>query len=150
MSKKTKFIIRLFSWLSIAFVAPITFMLIRFEMFEKVTNVSVGGWGLIFILFITIFIIYALRMIEEGFVVGVVKQSIRGVRKIILPLIMLILGLYWLKDCLPQLMEFLIFIVICETVALPINPLPSWLFEKGIEVSAFKIKSIFDYLKEKK
>lgn len=150
MSEKLKFTIRLVSWLLVALAAPIIFMIVRFEMFQTVTKVSIGGWGLVLIIFVAVFLLYILKTIEDGFMDGIVKQTFKGIRKITVPLVIVIIALNWLDNCLDELLEFLIFITICETVAIPINPLPEWMRKNNIEFTAFNIKEIINILKNKK
>ena len=61
------------------------------------------------------------------------KQILVGTVKVILPLIAALFVATWLADNMAIMKEVLIVIIVCEAVAIVVNPFPKWCFENNIE-----------------
>lgn len=140
------FWIRFVVWTIFACVAPVGFIVWRFELFSKVSAVQFGGWGILAVIIIAVFIISVFRYVSKGMMRwSMTKQVILGVCKVTIPL----LALYWILSAISNnitiFLQALAVVIACETVAIPINPLPKWVDEK----TQGQINSPIDYFFQK-
>lgn len=135
MEKKQNFLIRLFSFLFISIIAPATYLIVRFNLFQCTSKLQIGLWGCIVFLILGITIKILISFYLEGMKTkySIWKQIITGVSKLILPLLTLLVLLVWLKDNIGLLIETLAVLIPCELIAIIINPLPKWCFDNNVE-----------------
>ena len=60
------------------------------------------------------------------------KQILQGVIKLILPLLLFLIILIFMKDNIKLMIESLLVIIPCEIIAIVVNPLPKWCFENNV------------------
>lgn len=142
MSKK-EFWIRLSFYIFFGLIIPGAFLIWRFHLFEKVSSLTIGGWGVVFILFVGIFFIKLMKAIKKGLPFSLFTQCIEGICKVILPLLISLLILYLLQNSIKELMQVLGVFIICEMFAIPLNPLPKWGHINNIKEDESRLKSLF-------
>lgn len=125
MSNK-EFITRFVLWAIFACAMPFTFIAWRYDLFTKVSKVSLSGWGIIALIILFFFIKYCLKMLKEGQPYSMFTQLVSGIIKIILPLVVLLVLLNSIKDNIDLCIQSLTCVIVCETIAIPLNPLPKW------------------------
>lgn len=135
MEKKQNFLIRLFSFLFISIIAPSTYLIVRFNLFQCTSKLQIGLWGCIVFLILGITIKVLITFYLEGMKTkySIWKQIITGFSRLILPLLILLILLVWLKDNIGLLIEALAVLIPCELIAIVINPLPKWCFDNNVE-----------------
>ena len=75
-----------------------------------------------------------------------IKQIVEGFSKVLLPLVILLITMFLIKDNVTMIIESLIVIIGCETVAIFINPLPKWAFDNNVT----GLGEIYDRITRKK
>ena len=128
--------------------APVTTFAIKFGLFDTYgyetmtdelgnvvgTRVALNGWGIVSVVLAGFFFIGMFKEIVDGYTgYSLVKQTLMGIYKRILPLVIIIFVCYFLKGVLDQIMFCLITIGISQIVAIPLDPLPKWSAERGTE-----------------
>lgn len=131
MSKK-QFWIRLSFYILTGGILPFLFLVWRFNLFSKVSKLSVGGWGLVAIIFIGVFFIKLIKSVRKGLPFSMLSQVLEGVCKILLPLFIFAFVIYYMQDAMEQVFQFLCVLIICETIAIVVNPIPRWSHENKI------------------
>lgn len=149
MSKKL-FWIRLISYTIIGGGIPLFFLIWRFNLFSKVSKLSIGGWGMIAILFIGIFFIKMMKAIRKGLPFSFGTQILEGMFKVTIPLLIATVIIYVMRNSVEELFQFFFVLLFCETIAMIVNPIPQWAHENKIEEqesSAKRILSSLGFLK---
>lgn len=145
MSKKT-FWIRLISYVIIGGGIPLFFLVWRFNLFSKVSKLSIGGWGMIAILFIGIFFIKMMKAIRKGLPFSFGTQILEGMFKITIPLLIATVIIYVMQNSVTELFQFFFVLLFCESIAMIINPIPQWAHENKIEEQESSAKRILSSL----
>lgn len=127
-------------------VLPFVFIVFRFNLFGKVTKVNVSGWELVAIIFIAIFFLKLLNNVRKGLPFSMLSQVINGIVKVILPLIVALIISYYFKDSMDYLTQFLCVLVVCESIAIVVNPLPRWAHENKIEEDKATLQKMLETL----
>lgn len=135
-------------WVLFALVAPVAFIAWRFELF-KGNHVSISGWGFLAIVIIAVFIISLLRYVKKGLPFSFMSQCISGLCKVILPLVCLYAILYCIQQNLQAFLQALGCVILCELVAIPLNPMPQWMHDNLEEKDREKIESMSDIIWDK-
>lgn len=127
--------VRLALFLLFSTVAPITYMIIRFHLFQTTTKLQVGLAGIVVIGIMMGVISVLIKFYLEGMKCkySLFKQILQGIIKLILPLILILVILIWFRDNIDMIRESLYVIIPCELVAIVVNPLPKWCFDNNIE-----------------
>lgn len=123
------FVSRLVIYIIFGAVIPAGFLCWRFKLFDKVSKVSISGWGLIAIIVVGVFFLKLLKAIKKGLPFSFFSRVIEGICKVTLPLFILTFCSYALQDCMKEVFQFLIVLSISESVAMLVNPLPRWAHE---------------------
>lgn len=134
-----QFWIRLAIWLAFAVVAPIVFLGCRFGLFtqREGAQVSITGYGILAILIVTVAAIYIMKSARKGLNDGnMLAQCIDGFCAL-LPIVVLILVIDASKNSISAFEDFLIFFVLSEAIAVPVNPMRRWAEEHHIERGKF-------------
>lgn len=142
------FISKLISWLIFALVLPLAFLMYRFDIFKTVSKVRISGItiiGIIIIAFVAITIIKYVKMAFSN-KYSPIAQLLSGICKIIVPLVALIAILTYVRNEIDLVIQALYCVTACELVAIPLNPLPQWAYEKQKDVRVEERKETFDYL----
>lgn len=147
MSKKV-LITRIISWCILAGIAPVVFIAWRYQLFGKVTKMNIGGWGLIAIVIAGVFIFVVGKYIKKAMDVkwSMAGQCVSGIFKVLLPLIGVYVCLYCVKDNLENFLQALLVVIVCEALAIPVNPMPQWVYE----LSKGETQDIFEFALNKK
>lgn len=145
MSRK-QFWARLVLYILFGAILPFIFLVWRFELFQKVSGLSVGGWGLIGIIFVAVFLLKLMKAVRKGLPFSLGTQVLEGVCKIIFPFLIAAVCVYVFKDMMDELFQFLCVVIICEMVAIPLNPIPQWAHENKIEEQTNGVKTMFESL----
>ena len=145
MSKK-EFWYRFSLYIFFGLIIPFVFLVWRFRLFEKVSKVSVGGWGLIAIIFVAVFFIGLLKAVRKGMPFSFATQVIEGLCKLTIPLIIACSCIYFMQDLMTEMFQFLCILTVSETVAVIVNPIPQWSHENHLEAQESKVKSILETL----
>lgn len=138
------FWLRFAFWCLFACVLPFCFIVWRFDLFATTTKMNLGGWGIIAIGVVAIFAISLMRYVAKGMKHSMTKQIINGVCKIIIPLVLCYIIVYWLRDETKNCMQVLGCVTLCELVAIPINPMPEWKFNNHISEQDAAMDKLWD------
>ncbi len=156
-SKKNKkriiFWTRFAGYVITGLLIPMIFLIWRFNLFEKVSKVSIGGWGLVCIIFAGVFLICLAKQVKKGLPYSFFTQCLTGFYKIIIPLAIVTAACFVCKDCIEKLFHFFAIVTVSEMFAIPLNPLPAWIHsqsEKEDEDKFLKFAKIFWDNKEEK
>lgn len=125
---------------------PVAFLIWRFNLFTKTEAITIGGWGLVAVIFIAVFFMKTMKSVERGLEFSIGVQCLNGVRTIVLPLIIAAFCVYYMQDVMEQLFQFLCVVIACELVAIPVNPFPQWNYEHGIEQEENRLKALMKTL----
>lgn len=135
--EKEIFIIRVALFTIFACILPFVFIAWRYDIFRVVnetdTRVSLSGWGFLAIIIVFFFIRYCMNVLKRTIPFSMTYQILNGIIKIIMPLILLLFIVNALENSIHLFKQALIVTIICEGVAIPINPFPKYMHDKGIE-----------------
>lgn len=136
MTKEKKiFIVRFISFLITSLIAPITYFIIRFNLFQVTSRLQIGAWGIIvfaiILAVVSVLIKYYIDAMKTKYTF--MKQVLSGFIKLILPLVFVLVIFTWLKDNIDLAVEALWVIIPCEVVAICVNPLPKWCYDNNVE-----------------
>lgn len=132
LKEKKVFIARLILFVLFGCVLPFVFIAWRYQIFGG-TRISLTGWGFIAILIVFFFVMYCLKILKNSIPFSITYQVLSGFIKVILPLILVLLVVNALEDSIRQFKQALIVTILCEGIAIVINPLPKYMHDKGIE-----------------
>jgi hypothetical protein len=134
-SKKKKqrlwFWIRFILWSSFSVIIPAVVIITQYEIFtERNSTTKITGWGLVFLIAIAGGVFYIIKSLGEAENNPWINGMARGVKNIILPLLLI----YYLTGIITyNLVKFntiLIVTLIAEAIALPINPFPEYIHKR--------------------
>ena len=145
---KTTFWSKFVLWALLSCVIPFILIAYRFDLFKTVSKLSVSGWGILAVILVAVFAFTVIRYIKLAFAnqYSLFGQVLSGVCKIILPLVATYLILDNIKENLQSFLNVLGIVILCEFVAIPLNPLPKWAYEMQKDLRAEERKETFDYL----
>lgn len=145
MSKK-EFWLRLSLYIIFGGIIPFAFLVWRFNLFGKVSSISIGGWGIVAILFVAIFFIRLFKAVRKGLPYSIWTQILDGIVKIIIPLAVAAVIVYLFKDLTEQIFQFLMVLIVSELIAIPVNPIPRWINDNKIEQDNNNTKRLLETL----
>lgn len=145
MNKK-EFWIRLILYVIFGGIIPFVFLVWRFNLFGKVSSISIGGWGIVAIVFVAIFFARLFKAVRKGLPYSIWTQILDGIIKVLIPLAVAAVVVYLFKDLTMQIFQFLMVVIISEMVAIPINPLPKWIHDNKIEQDNDNTKKLLETL----
>ena len=147
-------------------VVPIAMFSYKFGLFQasgyEETTDSLGnvivssppapnGWGIVACVLIgwtAIQIVNEIRKANKGY--SFVNQCLDGLAKTTLPLIAILIACFFIRNSLDDIIYCLIVVMICRTIAIPLNPLPKWRYEKsGVEDYSDALSYIVKFVKSK-
>lgn len=128
--KKKLFIVRLIIFICFLLIPPI-YLIFRYDLFQKVSKVNLGGWGILAIMLVAISIFFFLRYLIKGKTYAYWKQILKAVLYVLVPCFTFYMILYISKDYMERLMELLIIVMTSYFVAMVVNPLPQYTYEKS-------------------
>lgn len=143
---KLIFAIRLIVFLLASVFAPCIYLIIEFNLFSTKTTMQIGLWGIICFIICacvgTVMLKYYLAGMKHKH--SFTKQIVVLFLKVVLPILIAILVLSWLKDNIAQVVKFLWVLLPCEIVGGVVNPLPKWAIENEVEGIADSIDKLLD------
>lgn len=149
---KKEFWVRFAIFFSVAFLAPMIYLTVRYHLFQPTTSTSVniGFWGVVVIGILCCSIAVLVKFYLEGMKTkwSWAKQIIEGFVKLILPLCFTLFVVIWLGDNITHIKEALYIIIPCEALAIIVNPLPKWAFDNNVEGVGNIAESIFKRIKK--
>lgn len=148
--QKLYFWIRFAVWIITSLVIPIAFINYRYELFAKVSKVSLSGWCLLVGVIVFVFSIILVRYVLHSKKYSYLKQIIKGVLGLILPLGFVIYCLYCSRETIEQLIQVLSLCCLSWTVAIAVNPMPKWTYEQSKGEQEEFINYVLDKRIEKK
>ena len=121
-------------WACMAVVAPVAFIVWRYELFTPKTSYQFGGWGFVAVVIIAAFAISVFRYVDKG-IPGwsMLKQVLKGLCRVTVPLLALYFALSSIASNIELFLQSLAVVTACETAAIPLNPLPKWAWDKNKE-----------------
>lgn len=131
MTKK-EFWIRFGIWVTFAVVIPFVYLATAYGLFES-KGTTLSGWGVFAIVFVTVMLLYIVKTARDGMPKGTLfRQCIDGYM-LLIPIIVALVLVHNLKNTLESLERFLIVLVLCEAIAVPINPMQKWAYQNHVE-----------------
>ena len=142
---------RFVSWCLAAVVLPFLFVAFRYDLFKKVNQISIGLPELFVLGIGTAFFFSVLKYIKSGLKgrYSFVSQCINGLLKITLPLVVFFTLMNVLKDNVDYFIQSLGCVILCETIAIPLNPMPKWASDMQKDLKEEERKEWTDYVFEK-
>lgn len=135
LNNKQIFVIRLCTFFIFSFVLPFLYITIKYDLFKPITTTQFGFWGVFTFALLCIVIIsmirYYLNAMKTRY--SYLKQILKGLISVVLPIVFVIISCNYLKDNLEQVVNALYIILPCEIVAIAVNPLPKWCFDNNVE-----------------
>lgn len=145
MSKK-EFWTRFGLYIAFGIVIPFAFLTWRYQLFSKVSKISIGGWGLVAILMVAIFFISLIKAVKKGLPFSYGVQVLTVLCKISIPILAVLCCLYALRDLIDQTIQFVAVLFTCETIAGLVNPLPQWAHENKVNEENNRFKDLLTSL----
>ena len=133
----------------IGYAAPIFFLAWRFELFNKISKIKIGLWELIIVFIILVGFIKLIQYVKKGLPYSLLTQVLNGIAKVIIPLMVCLIIVNAFKnsgDKLNYLVQFLVFLIACETVAIVVNPFPKWIHDNHLEEQEHQFRKVFESL----
>ena len=145
---KTVFISRFILWTIFACGSPFAFIVWRFELFQRISKFQIGGWGLIAIVIVAVFVFTVIRYIKLALSAkySLIGQVLGGFCKVIIPLLTFLAILISIRNNIDLMIQVVGCVTVCEAIAIPLNPLPKWAYECQKNVRAEERKETMDYL----
>ena len=130
--EKALFITRAIAWFLLAGVLPFVFISYKFGLFSAKSgpNIQLSGWAILGVITIGFTLLKLAKYIYKGMEQGLLKQCIHGIITVILPLVILYAILKGIKGNIDTLETILGCVIVCETIAVPLNPFPEWVAKK--------------------
>ena len=114
-------------WSVFALIAPVVWIVWRYDLFQPKTSYQFGGWGFLAVVIIGVFCIACFRYVCKGFTRwSMAKQCIKGLCVITIPLLCLYFALSSVASNIDLFLQSLAFVTASETVAIPLNRFPKW------------------------
>lgn len=142
------FWLRFCFWALFACVLPFIFIVWRFKLFQPITQIQIGGWGIIAIIIVAVFALAIIRYIRLALSAkySFIAQCLTGLCKVILPLVVVWVVVYSIKSNVDLFLQVMGVVIACEAIAIPINPLPKWAYESQKNVREEERKDTIDYM----
>lgn len=148
--EKAIFLARAAGFILFAAIMPFCFIAWRFGIFSNKENLSLSGWGIIGIVVVSIVLVYVLRQVGKTVPHTMTGQCINGFLHVILPLGVLLLMLEGVKTRIQYFEQMIMVIILCEVIAIPINPFPKWIHDhmvtEKLNIASETQKSFFSAL----
>ena len=128
------FLTRAAAWAIFAGGLPFAFIAWRYGIFKDQGSIVISGWGILGIVFLAVVFLAIASYVKQGMRPGFFKQCVSGFCKIILPLTALMLIIQGIKNDIQLFENALGVTIVCEIIAIPINPFPEWLEKRKKEL----------------
>lgn len=135
---------RFIAWIAFMVVAPVVFICVRYHVFtSQDLNFRLTGWGIIALIIVAISVASILKEVVSCLPRGsMIRQCIVGYIKIS-PILFIALIIGAIKDYAEAFEQTLVFVFVCEAIAIPLNPLPKWAQDHGISLVEHTLFSAF-------
>jgi len=137
-------------WVLFGLVIPVCFIAYRFQLFQKVSTLNIGGWGLLVGVIVLVFCIVLLKYVLNTKKWAYWKQIVKGVAVLLLPLGFVIYALYCCRNTIDQLIQVLGCCLLSWAVAIVVNPMPEWAYNQSKGETADAMELAFKRYDEKK
>lgn len=118
-----------------AALAPVVYLIVRFNLFQTKSEIQINLWTIVAVIVLvgvlSTIIHYCIASLKTKYFWW--KQILVGFVKVILPLILILFVVTWLAENMVIMQEVLKVIILCEAVAIVINPFPKWCFDNNID-----------------
>lgn len=156
---------RMLGWIVTSCVIPIVTFSVKFGLFNKTTvrtdslgnvietqSTSLNGWGIVACAVIGFTVSTILKEVITAYPqYSLAKQWLTGFRKIVLPLLIGFFVCLFINNVIQHIMFCLGTLAVCQFIAIPLNPLPKWRYEKsGTEDYASALSYLTEIVKNKK
>lgn len=122
---------RFAAWTVFSCVLPVAFIAWRYDLFTKVGTLQLSGYGVVAVIILAAFAIavckYVKRAMDAKWTMA--GQCISGTAKVIVPLFALFLVLKAMEQSIGIFIQCLGVVIVCETIAIPLNPMPRYVYE---------------------
>jgi len=142
MSKK-EFALRMVLFTIFGLVLPFGFVVYRYGLFKD-THTTLTGIGLFAVIIAFVFIKHVLNMYKKANEHTMTAQIISGYSKVIIPLLILLYFVVKMSGDIETFIQSLECVIVCELIAIPIDPLPVWAYQRNIELTGISLKKIWD------
>lgn len=154
---------RMLGWVGASCLAPIGVFAYKFGLFKQNAvqvdslgnviespSVAMNGWGILGCILIGITASQILKEVIAAYPnYSFAKQCFTGFTKTILPLLICFGVCMFLQNCIQHVTFCLGTITVCQCIAIPLNPLPKWRFEKtGNEDYSNALSFLTKFVKE--
>lgn len=158
------FWVRMVSWIATSCVIPIVTFSVKFGLFNKTTvktdslgnvietqSTSLNGWGIVACAVIGFTVSTILKEVIAAYPqYSLAKQWLTGFRKIVLPLLIGFFVCLFINNVVQHIMFCLGTLAVCQFIAIPLNPLPKWRYEKsGVEEYSTALSCLTKIVKRK-
>lgn len=126
------FIIRAALFVLFGALLPIVFVLWRYDIFTDGPH-AIGGVGLLVGIIAIIASIYVIHEVRTTLPYSFLTQVLTGIARVVVPLLGIYILLDFMKDSIYLLSQSVLATMLCECVAIPVNPFPKWKHDHGIE-----------------
>ena len=131
MTRK-EFWIRFGVWIFFAVIVPFTYIAVAYGIFEA-KETTLSGWGVVALIFVIAMLMYIVKQAKAGLPRGsMARQCIDGYMAL-MPILGMAILINALKKSMDEFERFLVIMLLCEAVAVPINPMPRWGLEHNVE-----------------
>lgn len=158
------FWVRMVGWSAAGVVAPIVVFATKFGLFTKQEpvvdalgnvvqqeGIALNGWGIICCLILGGYVLQILKEVvnaNRGY--SLTKQCYDGIVKLI-PFVIAYGICFFLNGVIGHVMYCLGVLILCRALAIPLNPLPKWRFEKsGVEDYSDLLNGLTELVKKLK
>ena len=138
------FITRAIAWSIFAGGLPFAFIAWRYGIFKDQGTIAISGWGILGIVILGIFFFSLANYIRKGMQPGLFKQCASGFCKVILPLLAVLVIVEGIKADIQLFERALGVTIVCELVAIPINPFPEWLEKRQKDLKLAEREGYFE------
>lgn len=139
-----KFLLRMVLYLGFGLIAPMGYLIWKFELFSQTSAMKIGGWGIVLVIFTSVFMAKLIKQSVDAVDSVFAKQCLNSVRKVFIPLLAVTLCLYSVRNAWENLIEFFMVLTVCEPIAYVANPFPALLKDKFELKEKAKISNIID------
>jgi len=129
---KIFFILRFLLWSILTIGVPTFIVLEQYAFFKQYQSftLKVSGWGIIVLVLGSLFVFYILKTITDAINNPVLKQTLNGIIKITLPLLVVFLLTGIIVNNIDKIRIILWVSLISTAIGIPINPLPEYLYNQ--------------------
>lgn len=166
LSQTALFWVRMLCWIAASCIVPVSVFAVKFGLFSEkqyapvydelgnvvnATPPALNGWGIVSCFIVGFTLVSILKEVIKAYTgYSLIKQFLTGIVQSIIPLVIGFAVCYFLDGVLDNVKYCLLVLIITKLVAIPLNPLPKWRYEKnGVENYNDFLSTIASYIKKK-